>query len=933
MKFSDGNKIVCLCAGLLLLSGAALPGFDLVRDGEAAAGIRTEGTEPGLKLAKEEIIKYTKAVTGAELQESKPGIVITTLASKEVPEEIRKKLSAETSDEAFFMGKAGDEFYIVGTSGIGAWYGACDFMEKYLGVRWLTPYENGTFFPEKKSVQVPDEGRIDRPVFPFRLLNQVAGHGFDPETREWAGHNRMQAPGPWGIKATMETYRDFHEQRMRLNRTSDGGHLTFSNPVSRKEYAESHPEYFALVDGVRQVDAKMLQHCITNPEVKELVYQYICRHFEKYGTENVSWLFGAPDTATDWCECEECRKLDNDAKINVSRRFHSVTQEIAKRVWEKYPDARIWIWAYWNYREIPEGVEIDPRTYVYFCPHRRCYAHTLDDPSCPRNAAMFELLKKWRKISDRVFIYEYDIAVPYGSQPYEEVMLQDLKLYRKLGLLGRKEEFILPRMRFVKKENIWRTFYRERGQWQFWYLLTRGAWDPEIDFESSLEEIESLFYGKTYPAMKKYHALRRQLWKETPGCVGFPLGDDRTPRVLSRPGAREELLALLDEAALLAKGDARLEKEIGIERGLLQENWILPNEKYREIQGRSLSAPSVSEPPVIDGRGDDPVWGSACYITDFRTAFDGKKSPCPAELATSLGILSDRENLYFLIQAKEPHPEKMVVTATPDAPDEIWPDDIFEIFIVPLNNSMKYYQLAVNPAGALLDLEQPGNNAGYKLNAEVKASRSRDGWIVEMKVPVEKMDGVFASGTVWHLHAARTRRVKDELPATGWSLDGTGYHALTDYRPLTIGTPILRNGDFEGPLDEKGNPKFWGVSKTGERIQTPDGGFAFQLLPGGDLRQILYGKVFMPQAECPLEIAFRASGKGKIRVCNARFTQKDGRNVYLGSETVFEGDLSEKDMPFTASFTVRPNEFAQLIFSVSGEDARGVLDDVSVTCR
>lgn len=921
------------CVGILFTLAGSLSAFELVRDGKAAAGITVDGTEPGLQLAAEEIAKYTKAVTGADISKAKPGIVITTVNSKSLPAEIRAKLADVKSDEAFFMGKLGENFYIVGTTGTGAWYGACDFIEKYLGVRWLIPYENGTFYSAKKSIHVPDQGRIERPAFPVRLFNQVGGWGFDPVAREWAGHNRIQAPGPWGMRDNMERYRKFHEQRMRLNRIEDGGHMTFGRAVPVKEYGKTHPEYFALVDGKRQTNAKIIHHCITNPKVKELLYLYICRYFERYGEETVSWNFGAPDSMTGWCQCENCRKLDNDAKINVSRRFHSVTQEIARRVWDKYPKAKLWTWAYWNYREIPEGVEIDPRTYVYFCAHGRCYAHALDDPSCARNVEVYNLLKRWMKISKRIFIYEYDTAVPYGSQPYEEVLLKDLRLYKKLGLLGRKEEIRYPHMKFLlpqHKKNKWQSLYWMRSKWQYWYLFGRGMWDPEINLEKSLEEIESVFYGKTYPAMKKYHAFRRKLWREAPGCMGFPTGDARTPRLLSRPGAKEQLLKYLDEAEKLAKGDTRLEKEIKIERGLLQDNWIAPNNKFREVQGRSLAAPAAAKAPVIDGKANDPAWGKAFFVTDFKTALDGKKTPCPPELTTSLGILSDRKNLYFLIQAKEPHPEKMKLLATPEDAKSIWSDELVEIFILPQNISMKYYQLAVTPSGALLELEQPGNNAKYKLNAEVKTSRSKDGWIIEMKVPTEKMDGTFANSMVWHLHAARTRHVKDEFPATGWSLDGTAYHDQTSYRPLTIGNPIIRNGDFEGGTDKKGSPKSWGINKNAKLVQIPAGGFAVRLQSGSNVSQIPYGGIFMPAEDCPVELSFRAHGKGKINVTNDRFTRVNGKNRHIRPEGVFQGNLSEKSTLFTAQFTVKAKEFTQLIFSVSGKDSECILDDVSL---
>ncbi|MBP5182937.1 MAG: hypothetical protein J6331_07935, partial [Lentisphaeria bacterium] len=222
---------VLLGSAALLAAPFLLSGFDLVKDSSAVSGIKAEGNEPGLALGAKEITLYTKEVTGADISKAPANMIITTVKNKNLPESIRKELASTKSDEAYYMGAADGKFYLVGTTGVGAWYGACDFMERYLGVRWYAPYEGDTFFRKQADVSAPDEGRVEAPCFPYRLANQCTSHGFDPMSREWAGHNRIQAPGPWGITDTMVKYRDFHEQRMRLDRTTTGGHLTFSLAV------------------------------------------------------------------------------------------------------------------------------------------------------------------------------------------------------------------------------------------------------------------------------------------------------------------------------------------------------------------------------------------------------------------------------------------------------------------------------------------------------------------------------------------------------------------------------------------------------------------------------------------------------------------------------------------------------------------------------
>ena len=341
----------------LLLAGS-LFGLDLVKDGKAISGVITDGTNPSLPLALEELLTYTKKVTGADLASAEnPGIVIATLDSKLVPPGVREKLEAASEDEAFCLKTSDGKLYIIGKTGVGALYGTYELIEKHLGVRWFLRGKRETL-GSKKDIVLPDMDEFHSPAFRYRILNQVSSHGLAREGRVWAARNRFASPGPWGIGDTLVKYRDFHEPRMILKRTSTGGHLTFELAVPTKQYATEHPEYFALVDGQRRTTGAHLHHCISNPEVQELLYQYIIRHFEKYGVENTSYLFGAPDTLQGWCECQECRNLDGGDGRNVSRRFHLVSQKIAKRVWEKFPDAELWVWAYWNYRESSQDVEM-----------------------------------------------------------------------------------------------------------------------------------------------------------------------------------------------------------------------------------------------------------------------------------------------------------------------------------------------------------------------------------------------------------------------------------------------------------------------------------------------------------------------------------------------------------------------------------------------
>ena len=84
--------------------------------------------------------------------------------------------------------------------------------------------------------------------------------------------------------------------------------------------------------------------------------------------------------------------------------------------------------------------------------------------------------------------------------------------------------------------------------------------------------------------MKKYHDLRRKLWNNSSYCFGYPTGDQRREALLSAPGAKEKLLALLDEAERLAADDDILKKRLQDDREWLQRYWIKPNASFLKKQ-------------------------------------------------------------------------------------------------------------------------------------------------------------------------------------------------------------------------------------------------------------------------------------------------------------------------------------------------------------
>jgi hypothetical protein len=168
-------------------------------------------------------------------------------------------------------------------SALGSVKGATDFMRQFCGTRFLAPGGlTGIEFLPMATLVVPDTLSLRKePMLNFNegRPNEVAGialNFFENVTSEYGAHSHELA-------------------------------------VPAKLYADTHPEYFALVNGKRIREYKhgwlgMLKEphlCYSNKDVQELIYQDMIRSFDAGYPEYTSMQADGFQP----CECDGCRKL------------------------------------------------------------------------------------------------------------------------------------------------------------------------------------------------------------------------------------------------------------------------------------------------------------------------------------------------------------------------------------------------------------------------------------------------------------------------------------------------------------------------------------------------------------------------------------------------------------------------------------------------
>ena len=139
-------------------------------------------------------------------------------------------------------------------------------------------------------------------------------------------------------------------------------------------------------------------------------------------------------------------------------------------------------------------------------------------------------------------------------------------------------------------------------------------------------------------------------------------------------------------AGCMHAGDARMSSE------------AVENTRPVSSPPARYEVPFATDPPVLDGRIDDPAWAVAAWSNDFRD-IQGPDLPDP-RFRTRMKMCWDDTHLYVAAEMEEPD-----LWGTYDVRDMIvFHEHDFEIFIDPDGDAREYYELEVNILGTIFDL-------------------------------------------------------------------------------------------------------------------------------------------------------------------------------------------------------------------------------------
>ncbi len=228
--------------------------------------------------------------------------------------------------------------------------GVTDFLRRFAGVRFLYPD-----VPPTQSIAAA--AKVD-------LLKSPA--------IEYLATPRIVVPDDWNVRkiplleyntaypATGGFY-DVANNRYPLVDEVFGGH-TYERAVPVEKYAQTHPEYFALIGGQRVGAASggaQAQFCISNPDVQELIYKDMIEHLDR-GYQAVD--VGQPDGFRA-CQCEACNKLF-DTGNDWNEKLWLFHRQLAERVLKARPGKQVVMVSYIQTAEPPKSFKKFPANTV-----------------------------------------------------------------------------------------------------------------------------------------------------------------------------------------------------------------------------------------------------------------------------------------------------------------------------------------------------------------------------------------------------------------------------------------------------------------------------------------------------------------------------------------------------------------------------------------
>jgi len=366
---------------------------------------------------------------------------------------------------------------ILGKSDLGTEFGVYQFLDRYLGVRWLWPGATGEVVPKRESLVVPSEEIRQSPVFLTRRLSPLDWSGAPSESnRAWARQNRLS------------------------------GEVQFMHNLYRlydpKIFAKKNPEFYPMVQGVRVIpdlnkDSRgyAWQPNFTAPGIVDAGVKRINAYFDANPAAE-SYSLGINDSHSFDESAASLARRSGEVNVlglpSVSDDYFIWANEVAQKVGERHPDKWFGTLAYTTVFDPPKKTGVHEKIIPYMTYDRMQWAK----PELKTGDQ--ERTKAWAAMASTLGWYDYT----YGS------FFRLPRVY-----FGLMQEYLS-----WASEHKVRHYYSEiypnwTGEGPKTWILAKLLWNPKQDVGALLEDwCRSAVGEEAAPFLVKYYERWEKFW-------------------------------------------------------------------------------------------------------------------------------------------------------------------------------------------------------------------------------------------------------------------------------------------------------------------------------------------------------------------------------------------------------------------------------------
>lgn len=464
-------------------------------------------------------------------------------------------LSADNTldDEEWIIKVQGNDLIISGGNPRGLYYGCCEFLEKFAGVRYYT--KNDFVIPTAKKISVPDGKEFRRkPAFSIqRRIYSDVEYGKDNDFF----HSFLKC-----VTSADHNFPDDLHTSPIIDGCHTFWHYTKLVPENRKDMLpiDSAGNRIRATSGMGPG-----QICFSNREFRELVKKEVGRKIEerralarKLGISEKSMaqvINLSQNDNSQFCECSGCKKLEQKYGA-LSGALLDFVNDIASA----YPDVLFETFAYVKTETPPKGIVPRENVIIQFALIGRTnhWYDLLRPISHPLSHMQRKIYESWNNIAKRKAIWAYHRlyhmteAFPWPQARFWNIA-EDIRFYQKIGA-----ERI-----FVESEYC-RGYYCPRAFHDLHiYLTAKMMDDPSLDDKKLIREFFAHQYGPAAPAMTAYADFLKKTLDSYPERIcKYPI----YARSFITPDFFRQIEKNLSEAERLAAGNETILKRIAIER-------------------------------------------------------------------------------------------------------------------------------------------------------------------------------------------------------------------------------------------------------------------------------------------------------------------------------------------------------------------------------